>query len=88
MHAAVFSEQPFEIPLIVNVFLETDKGHGVPLETGRVLVTAEIAGPLAGQSVPLLARDLAAPAGGASGRIYKFYHVCVFHSLSPKFSSR
>jgi hypothetical protein len=42
VHAAVFSEQPFQFAVLIDMLLEANKRPGVPLQIRRILVAAGI----------------------------------------------
>ena len=44
VHAAVLSEQPFDVAAPVFNLLEADQRPGVPLQVRRILVTSEVIG--------------------------------------------
>jgi hypothetical protein len=73
MHAAVFAEDPCKVFVFIFIFLEADQRPGIPLQIRRILVTAEILCFKPWHFIPLLAGNLAAPAGSAQGGIYQFY---------------
>jgi hypothetical protein len=83
VHAAVLSEKPFEMSVLIFIFLETDQGPRVPLQIRLILVGAELPGFQAGQFIPLLAGHLAAPAGGTQGGVDQFYEFRSFHRRLP-----
>jgi hypothetical protein len=82
VHATVFPEHPFEITLLVNIFLEADQGPRVPFQIRRILIASPIFRLRTGQLVPLLAGNLAATAGGTTRQI-DYFDKFLFHLLTP-----
>ena len=73
VHAAVFAEDPCKVLVFIFIFLKADQRPGIPLQIGRILVSAGLLCPETRHHIPLLAGDLAAAAGGAQGCINQFY---------------